>query len=167
MYRGTPRAYATDAAAHAEARPAARGEPAARGAHQSLSVILVFIHSEDAADLATVHELLERVRDTMAGRFPAVWGALQGIAANHAMRMQLFGRIPERNAILGRSSTPAELAYTAALWTQHSTVPGPGRHGAALPVTLAGTGSRLSASRRHAGAAPGVLKGTTSWWPPA
>ena len=45
---------------------------------------------------------------------PFVWQSLSAIAGNHRDRMRLFGRVCERNRILGRASTEAEIAYMAA-----------------------------------------------------
>lgn len=46
-----------------------------------LSVILVYIHSEDTADLEVVHSLMERVKASKAfGNYSEVWPSLTGIA---------------------------------------------------------------------------------------
>jgi uncharacterized protein (DUF924 family) len=41
--------------------------------------------------------------------------AMKKIIHNHSERILLFGRIPERNKILGRISTSEELTYLKAL----------------------------------------------------
>ena len=75
-----------------------------------VSIILVFIHSENIDDLPITNMLLKDIKEPMRN-FPTVWIALNGIARNHSERMLAFGRIPERNKFLGRQSTDAELAY--------------------------------------------------------
>lgn len=78
-----------------------------------VSCILVYIHSEDIEDVAKVEALLEDIRIPMK-LYEPVWFALTGIAKNHRERMRLFGRIPERNRFLGRTSTLMELSYLSA-----------------------------------------------------
>jgi uncharacterized protein (DUF924 family) len=115
-FRGTARAYATDALACRIAD--APGGPRARfdelPVALRMSVVLVFVHSEDAADVAVVDALLARLRPALEQVCPFVWASLSAIAGNHKDRMHLFGRVPERNRCLGRASTLAEEAYMAA-----------------------------------------------------
>jgi uncharacterized protein (DUF924 family) len=81
-----------------------------------LSLVLVYIHSEDVADVARVEALLARVKASPEfGRYSEVWPSMTGIATNHRDRMLLLGRVPERNQWLGRASTQQELAYMAAV----------------------------------------------------
>ena len=112
-FRGKPRAYATDGLACrlAEARLRHRFDELPVAVR--LSVVLVYIHSEDAADVAVVEELLARLRPALEPVSPFVWASISAIAQNHRDRMRLFGRVPERNAILGRASTEAEIVYMA------------------------------------------------------
>lgn len=109
IFRGTPRAYETD-------KKARDLVEVVMASWQSLPLpvkitcILVYIHSEDKEDLKKVAQLIDEVREPMKA-YPGVFQSLQGIATNHRDRMELFGRIPERNKILGRESTEKELAY--------------------------------------------------------
>ena len=50
-------------------------------------------------------ELFGRLRDSTGLAEPLVW------AERHAKVVQLFGRFPHRNAILGRESTAEEIAF--------------------------------------------------------
>jgi uncharacterized protein (DUF924 family) len=114
IFRGQPRAYASDGLARrlAEARLRARFDDLPVAIR--LSVVLVYVHSEDAADVAVVEGLLARLRPALEPVSPWMWASISSIAQNHRDRMRLFGRVPERNRIVGRASTEAELAYMAA-----------------------------------------------------
>jgi uncharacterized protein (DUF924 family) len=112
-FRGKPRAYATDGLARRLADARLRHRFDELPVAVRLSVVLVYIHSEDAADVAVVEELLARLRPALEPVSPFVWASISAIAQNHRDRMRLFGRVPERNAILGRASTEAEIVYMA------------------------------------------------------
>ncbi|CAA9435116.1 MAG: hypothetical protein AVDCRST_MAG51-2882 [uncultured Ramlibacter sp.] len=102
-FRGTPRAFATDAMARSVADDALR-----RGLDQQIPedlrhfFYLPFSHSENLTDQQRAVELT---------------GALGSDADYHARQhreiIERFGRFPHRNPVLGRSSTPEELAYLA------------------------------------------------------
>ena len=115
IFRGTARAYATDSAAR-EIAEVLHSEAAAVPLPVRVSIALVYIHSEDLSDLAYLHDvMLPAMEPEMRGAHPDVWRSLVGIATNHRDRMRAFGRIPERNAFLGRESTSEELAWMAAI----------------------------------------------------
>jgi len=107
-FRGTPQAFAGDARALATAGDAiARRFDAALGAHERRFLYMPFEHSEALADQERSVALFEALaRDTGHGD-PLDW------AVRHADVVRRFGRFPHRNAILGRTSTPEELAYLA------------------------------------------------------
>ena len=104
MFRGTRRVYQTDATALDVAdRAIERGfdsqvEPALRG-----FFYLPFEHSENLADQERSVALHEAAGDEDG----LTW------ARHHHDIIARFGRFPHRNAILGRESTPEELAYLA------------------------------------------------------
>ncbi len=107
IFRGTPRAFDGDALALALAR-----SMVARGADQALAplrrvfVYLPFEHAEDAeAQGASL-----RLFGALAAAHPAL-ASYDDYARRHATVIERFGRFPHRNAILGRPSTPEELAY--------------------------------------------------------
>jgi uncharacterized protein (DUF924 family) len=114
IYRNSAQAYATDKKARQlveEIMPLFGVLPIPI----RVSIILVFIHSENMDDLATTGKLLEDIKVPMQN-FPSVWTALSGIARNHYDRMTMFGRIPERNKFLGRESTQDEINYMKSIY---------------------------------------------------
>jgi len=101
MFRGQPRVYATDAQALAVAKAAiAGGLDRALPKDGRLFLYMPLQHSEDAADQRLSVELVAALGDEDLTRF----------ALAHQRIIERFGRFPHRNAILGRSSTPEELA---------------------------------------------------------
>jgi uncharacterized protein (DUF924 family) len=104
--RDTPRAFAGDARALATA-----DEAIGRGFDRQLDVFerwflyLPFEHSEDAAVQVRSLELFGALADETGKRDQLVW------AEKHAAIIKRFGRYPHRNAILGRVSTPEEIAF--------------------------------------------------------
>ena len=104
MFRDSPNAFACDSMALILAQ-----EAIAAGAEQELTQLqlsvlyLPFMHSESL-----------RVHEQAVGLYQR-----NGIQTNlqfelkHQEIIQRFGRYPHRNAILGRTSTPAELAFLA------------------------------------------------------
>ena len=105
-YRDTPRAFAGDPAALAAARLiVARGWDTELPALQRWFCYLPFEHSEDLADQRESLRLFGMLRqDPQAG---SAWEW----AERHHDVIARFGRFPHRNAILGRESTAAEIAF--------------------------------------------------------
>jgi uncharacterized protein (DUF924 family) len=102
MFRGTPRAFATDRLALAVAREAvARRFDRELDENRRLFLYLPFQHSERLADQQRAVELVADLGDPEWRRY----------ATAHRDIIARFGRFPHRNAILGRSSTPAELDF--------------------------------------------------------
>lgn len=108
IHRGTHMAFAGDAHARRVARSAvAGGTDAHLTPVQRVFLYMPFMHSEDAAD-----------QDASARLFASLAGEVQleyciEAARRHREVIVRFGRFPHRNAILGRDSTPAEVAYLA------------------------------------------------------
>jgi uncharacterized protein (DUF924 family) len=105
MFRKTPRAFATDAQARGLARRAlARGFEHNFETELRSFFYLPFMHSEDLAD-----------QDYCLAWYRAI-GNPEGIkyAEIHRDAISRFGRFPHRNEILGRNSTPEEIAYLSA-----------------------------------------------------
>jgi uncharacterized protein (DUF924 family) len=104
MFRGSPRAFATDAKALAIAeRAVSRRFDRGLAPDHKQFLYLPFVHSEDVAnqlralalcEAAGLREGVEHVKDRVA-------------------LVRRFGRFPHRNAILGRTSTPEELKFLA------------------------------------------------------
>jgi uncharacterized protein (DUF924 family) len=114
IHRGTLRAFAGDARARTIANTAIerrfdRNTPLDR----RFFFYLPFEHSEDAADQARAVALFRRWANehNSAGRERAQEGVQ--FALRHQEIIARFGRFPHRNAILGRESTPEELAFLA------------------------------------------------------
>ena len=102
-FRGTPRMYATDAAARRLADAAiAAGHDRFAEAELQRFFYLPFGHSENLADQDRAVELCRR----LGGRDLAQ-------AEHHRDIVRRFGRFPHRNAILGRPMTKAEEEYLA------------------------------------------------------
>jgi uncharacterized protein (DUF924 family) len=104
MFRGTPRAFATDAAALALATIAVdRGIDAALPPVERRFLYLPFEHSEDP-----------NVQARSVALF-ATLGLAEALdyAIRHKVIIDRFGRYPHRNAILGRVSSAEEIAFLA------------------------------------------------------
>lgn len=106
LFRGTPRAFAADARAREIADRAVRaGFDRALSAVQRVFVYLPFEHCETLADQ-------DRCAALFADLPAANWRA-EAIEAGRRHReiIARFGRFPHRNEILGRPSTPEEIAF--------------------------------------------------------
>jgi uncharacterized protein (DUF924 family) len=109
IFRGMPRAYATDPAACAAAdRALARGFDQRVPAAWRLFFYMPFHHSEKLADQQRSVVLFA----TLVGN-PDRRGSLRRYGQPYIEVIERFGRFPHRNAILGRQSTAEELAFLA------------------------------------------------------
>ena len=105
MFRGDPRAFATDPNARAAARKAiAENWDQGIATPERQFFYLPFEHSEDLADQAFAV-------DCFTTRMEGPETALHARA--HQQIIQRFGRFPFRNAALGRTSTPEEESFMA------------------------------------------------------
>jgi uncharacterized protein (DUF924 family) len=101
MFRGTPRAFATDALALAAARHAlAAGYDRDWLRVEKIFAYLPFEHSEALADQQRACELMRPLGEEQ-----------YDYALRHKAIIERFGRFPHRNAILGRASTPEEIEF--------------------------------------------------------
>ena len=112
LYRGTPDAFAYDAAAVEAAEDAlARGHDDTVHPAEAAFFYLPFEHAEDRAlqerSVACFRALRRRAPVALAAHFDATLD----YAERHRVVVERFGRFPHRNAILGRPSTPEERAY--------------------------------------------------------
>ncbi|MDY7116957.1 DUF924 family protein [Halomonas sp. SSL-5] len=104
IHRDTPGAFACDPMALVLAQEAvARGADAALAPVRRAFLYMPFMHSESAA----IHEHALRLFAQ-----PGLERHL-GVERRHRDIILRFGRYPHRNAILGRVSTPEELAFLA------------------------------------------------------
>ena len=100
VFRGTARAFATDALALAVAKAAiARGLDAQVPADRRVFLYLPFEHSEELADQDRCVELTAALGDEEYARY----------AVLHRDVIKRFGRFPHRNVMLGRTSTLEEI----------------------------------------------------------
>jgi uncharacterized protein (DUF924 family) len=103
LFRNSPRAYATDAAALGTASEAiARGYDRAVAPVPRCFFYLPFQHSESLADQETGMRLYAALPEHPDK------GAFAEAARRHHEIIARFGRFPHRNGILGRPSTPEE-----------------------------------------------------------
>ncbi|MFP5413821.1 MAG: DUF924 family protein [Gammaproteobacteria bacterium] len=112
IYRDTPQAFAGDPRALGWCRQAlAEGMDGALHPLERLFLYLPLEHSEVLADQKACIVLMEAL---VAAADPAARAQLADAldyARRHGEVIRRFGRFPHRNAILGRESTAAEIAF--------------------------------------------------------
>ncbi|MDT8343978.1 MAG: DUF924 family protein [Thermohalobaculum sp.] len=108
MFRGTARAFATDARARARARVAiGMGLDRAVPEPARAFFYLPLMHSESLAHQDLCIALIRL-------RLPQTGADNLGHAVRHRDVIRRFARFPSRNAALGRADRPDEIAYRAA-----------------------------------------------------
>lgn len=115
MFRGTARAFATDAKAREVAAHAiAQGYDGEVASVYRTFFYLPYEHSENLADQERGLELMRATNNERS----------IGAALEHVEVIKRFGRFPHRNAALGRTSTPDEIEYLkdGKSWGQSATV---------------------------------------------
>ncbi|OKH24008.1 DUF924 family protein [Chroogloeocystis siderophila] len=106
IFRGTPQAFATDAAALTAAQHAvAQGFDRELLNVQRWFIYLPFEHSENLEHQRQCVELFASLKDD-----PESASAID-YAQRHLAVIERFGRFPHRNKILNRESTPEELEF--------------------------------------------------------
>ena len=106
LFRGSARAFATDALALEAARHAiTRGYDRSMLPVERMFAYLPFEHSESLEDQLKACELTAPL-----AAFPETEDALR-YALRHRDVIQRFGRFPHRNVALGRASTPEEIEF--------------------------------------------------------
>lgn len=104
IYRGTERAFKTDAKALSVATAAVdRGFDRAFPTMARKFFYLPFMHSEDIADQERGLDLYRALGDQEGYYYMLI----------HFDVIRRFGRFPHRNGVLGRQTTPEEAAYMA------------------------------------------------------
>jgi uncharacterized protein (DUF924 family) len=106
-FRGNARAFAGDTRALAAAQAMV-----ANGADRTLAGVqrqFVYLPFEHAEDITAQREALRLFAQLEADE-PALAGLLRWAQVHHDI-IERFGRFPHRNAMLGRDSTPDELAF--------------------------------------------------------
>ena len=108
IYRDTPRAFAGDALALDIAKAAVdQGFDRKLDAFERWFLYLPFEHAEDWAMQERSLTLFGQLAADTGDRTALHW------AEKHAEVIRRFGRYPHRNAILGRPSSPEEIAFLA------------------------------------------------------
>ena len=103
LHRDSAEAFAADAKACALARTTvSKSLDQGLTSFERMFIYLPFEHSESLADQ---HESVRL--------FTLLGEELSQYAVQHRDVIQRFGRFPHRNAVLGRQSTPEEIAYLA------------------------------------------------------
>ena len=101
MFRGEPRAFATDSLALFIARSAVEREYDAAVSEQWRHFFYMpFMHSETSAD-----------QEHCVALFSALPGDMVKYAIEHRDIIARFGRFPHRNQVLGRKTTDSEQAF--------------------------------------------------------
>ncbi len=105
-YRGTARAFAGDAEALATAIGSVdQGLDRTLDRYERAFLYLPFEHSEDRRIQDRSIALFTELASETGDRVALDW------AEKHAVIVRRFGRYPHRNAVLGRASTPEEIAF--------------------------------------------------------
>jgi uncharacterized protein (DUF924 family) len=112
VFRGTPLAYAQDAAAQRWATTGLdAGMDGDLALHERVFFTLPLGHAEDRA----LHERALAESERIVAEAPVAvrpfYERGHGMLRKHADVVARFGRFPTRNATLGRASTPEEITY--------------------------------------------------------
>jgi uncharacterized protein (DUF924 family) len=114
IYRNTPKAFAGDARAqHLVHDGLVQGGDVLLAPIQRVFVYLVLEHAENLALQEQAVLQFGALREHAAADEQALFADFLDFAQRHRAVIARFGRFPHRNAILGRDSTAAELAYLA------------------------------------------------------
>lgn len=106
VFRDTPRAFAGDALALATAQAALdQAFDQALSSVERWFLYMPFEHAESAAAQERSLSLFGQLASTAGFDAPLEW------AQKHAAIIARFGRYPHRNEVLGRASTPDEIAF--------------------------------------------------------
>ncbi|TMA46589.1 MAG: DUF924 domain-containing protein [Deltaproteobacteria bacterium] len=112
IYRGTARVFAQDGKALALCQEGlARGTDRALRPAERLFFYLPLEHAEDRAAQRRSVECFEGLCADVSPEQRPLFEDLLDYARRHRAVVERFGRFPHRNAILGRTSTPGELAF--------------------------------------------------------
>lgn len=114
IYRNMPKAFAGDARAqHLVHDGLVQGGDVLLAPIQRVFVYLVLEHAENLALQEQAVLQFGALREHAAADEQALFADFLDFAQRHRAVIARFGRFPHRNAILGRDSTAAELAYLA------------------------------------------------------
>lgn len=112
MFRDTAEMYAWDPLGLQAARQALQAGDASRfGIAQRSFLAMPLMHSEALDDQEACVALFDGWAEELSGPAGKSARGYHGFAVRHRDIVARFGRFPHRNALLGRPSTPAELAF--------------------------------------------------------
>jgi len=119
IFRGNPQAYQYDQHALPLAKAIINDTDQMKRLplHFQATLLICICHSENKADQQLIKDWIEgdHFSQFTKGSTEAIAKALTTIVGKHMDRINLFGRFPERNDVLGRKSTPEESALINAL----------------------------------------------------
>jgi uncharacterized protein (DUF924 family) len=112
LFRDTPQAFAYDAAALETARWAiSRGMDAQLNPLEAVFLYLPLEHDENPTSQMECVSLCRAVAARAPSALVQPFESFVSFAERHRSVIERFGRFPHRNRILGRASTPEEIAY--------------------------------------------------------
>jgi len=112
IYRGSALAFEQDAKALAASQHAlARGYLAQLPISQQMFCYMPFEHDESAESQVQSVALFKQLKENASADFSEFASRALASAIEHKDIIDKFGRYPHRNAVLGRTSTEAEIAW--------------------------------------------------------
>jgi len=114
IFRGNPKAYLYDNISN-KLTHSLLNEFNTLPFNIKLTLIICLVHSENITDHYLIQEKLPFIKKDVKCD-SSIYQALYTITINHKDRIELFGRIPERNIILNRQSTENEIIYLDSIY---------------------------------------------------
>lgn len=114
-YRGTPQAYAHDARARALSGAILGLEQASLSPIERMFLVLPFGHSEALADQQFAADYFASQIEPLVSTADGFWTGAKRQAELYRDIIARFGRFPQRNAVLGRTTTAEEEAFLEAV----------------------------------------------------
>lgn len=112
IHRNSPKAFANDPLALRLAREAISStDPLRLDPIERFFLFMPFEHSEDAVMQHMSVRLFEELQNDSTDQTRAAFQSALDYARRHAEVITKFGRFPHRNTVLGRTSTPEEIAW--------------------------------------------------------
>jgi len=112
VFRGTPRAFAQDAIAlETSERALDAGDWESLSTVERQFLVMPLMHAEDRSRQRRCVELFEKIAADAPDDLKENAASSLKYARMHADVVERFGRFPHRNAVLGRESTPEEIAF--------------------------------------------------------
>ena len=112
IHRNSPKAFANDPLALRLASDAiATSDPQTLDPIERFFLFMPFEHSEDPAMQGVSVRLFEELQADATDHTRAAFQSALDYAHRHAEVINRFGRFPHRNDVLGRTSTPEEIAW--------------------------------------------------------